>query len=187
MLGAGILEDAGGEHVTRARRLRVLLFDVDGVLTDGTTEIHADGRESMRFDIRDGLGLVAAQKAGLVTGVVSARAAAPVEHRAAHLGLRHVLLGVHDKLDAVTRVLAHEGVGFEALGYMGDDLVDLAVLRRAGLSAAPGDAVPDVRPRVHLVTTAGGGRGAVREFVEFVLRAQGAWEGILAAYGGEGA
>lgn len=169
----------------RARRLRVLLFDVDGVLTDGSTVVHGDGTESMRFDIRDGLGLVTARRAGLATGVVSARAAAAVEHRANQLGLRHVLLGVHDKLDAVSRVLAHEGVGFEALGYMGDDLVDLPVLARAGLGAAPADARPEVRSRARLVTTAPGGRGAVREFVEFVLRAQGAWDGIVAAYDGE--
>jgi 3-deoxy-D-manno-octulosonate 8-phosphate phosphatase (KDO 8-P phosphatase) len=167
---------------TRARGLRVLLFDVDGVLTDATTLVHGDGSESLRFDIRDGLGLVVAQRAGLVAGVVSSRATAATEHRAAHLGLRHVLLGVHDKLDAVSRVLAHEGVGFDALGYMGDDLVDLPVLARAGLAAAPADAVPDVRSRAHLVTVAGGGRGAVREFVEFVLRAQDSWSAVLAGY-----
>ena len=170
----------------RARALRALLLDVDGVLTDGTTLVHADGTESLRFDIRDGLGLVLAQRAGLVTGVVSARATTAVEHRAAQLGLRHVLLGVHDKLDAVSRVLAHEGVGFEALGYMGDDLVDLRVLARAGVSAAPADAMPDVRPRVALVTAARGGRGAVREFVEGVLRARGAWAPLLAEYAGDG-
>jgi 3-deoxy-D-manno-octulosonate 8-phosphate phosphatase (KDO 8-P phosphatase) len=160
----------------------VLLFDVDGVLTDGSTLVHADGSESLRFDIRDGLGLVAAQRSGLVAGVVSSRATAAAERRAAQLGLRHVLLGVHDKLDAVSRILAHEQVGFEALGYMGDDLVDLPVLARAGLAAAPADAVADVRARAHVVTAAGGGRGAVRELVEFVLRAQDAWGAVLAGY-----
>lgn len=166
----------------RAARVRVLLFDVDGVLTDGTTLVDAEGRESLGFDIRDGLGLVAAQRAGLIAGVVSSRAVAAAQHRAAALGLRHALLGVHDKLDAVTRVLAHEGVGFEALAYMGDDLVDLPVLARAGLSAAPADAVPDVRARVHLVTTAAGGRGAARELVELVLRAQDTWTAVVEGY-----
>lgn len=168
----------------RARAVRLLLLDVDGVLTDGSTTVHADGTESMRFDIRDGLGLVAARRVGLVTGVVSARSAAPVAHRAAQLGLRHVLLGVEDKLAAVTGVLAQEGLAPEALAYMGDDLVDLAVLARAGLAVAPADARPEVRAEAHLVTAAPGGRGAVRECVEFVLRAQGAWETVVAGYRG---
>jgi 3-deoxy-D-manno-octulosonate 8-phosphate phosphatase (KDO 8-P phosphatase) len=166
----------------RARRVRILLLDVDGVLTDGTTLVRGDGTETLRFDIRDGLGLVAAQTAGLIVGVISARASAPVALRAAHLGLRHVLLGVADKLDAVRGVLEHEGLPFDALAYMGDDLVDLAVLARAGLSLAPCDAMPDVRSRVHVVTEAPGGHGAVRQAVELVLKAQDRWDGVLAGY-----
>ncbi len=167
---------------TRARGLKVLLFDVDGVLTDGATLVHGDGSEALRFDIRDGLGLVAAQRAGLAAGVVSSRALPAVGHRAAQLGLRHVLLGVTDKLAAVSRVLAQEGVDFDALGYMGDDLVDLPVLARAGLAAAPADAAADVKACARLVTRASGGHGAVREFIEFVLRARGEWERTLASY-----
>lgn len=167
---------------TRARGLKVLLFDVDGVLTDGATLVHGDGSEALRFDIRDGLGLVAAQRAGLAAGVVSSRALPAAGHRAAQLGLRHVLLGVTDKLTAVSRVLAQEGVDFDALGYMGDDLVDLPVLARAGLAAAPADAAADVKACARLVTRASGGHGAVREFIEFVLRARGEWERTLASY-----
>lgn len=170
------------DQLARARRVGVLLFDVDGVLTDATTLVHADGTESMRFHIRDGLGLVAAQRAGLVVGLVSARASAPTEQRAAHLGLRHVLLGVHDKLDAVRRVLEWERVDFDALAYMGDDLVDLAVLSRAGLALAPADAVAEVRKRAHVVTAASGGHGAVREAVELILRAQEKWDAIVTGY-----
>lgn len=166
----------------RATRVRLLFVDVDGVLTDGTTVLHADGTEALRFDIRDGLGLVLAQRAGLITGIVSARATAAAERRAAQLGLRHVLLGVQDKLEAVTRVLDWEGLAFDDLAYMGDDLVDLPVLARAGLAAAPADAVAEVVASSHLLTRARGGHGAVRELVEFVLRAQGRWAALVDAF-----
>ena len=167
---------------TRAARIRAVLFDVDGVLTDGTTLVGPDGAEWMGFSIRDGLALVAAQRAGLVTGFVSSRNSAPAAQRAAHLGIRHVRLGVSDKVAEVRQIAEVEGLGLDAVAYMGDDLVDLPVLQRVGLAAAPADAAAEVRAAAHLVTSARAGHGAAREFIEAVLVAQGAWARIVDEY-----
>ena len=166
----------------RAARIRLLLFDVDGVLTDGTTAIDSAGHESMRFHIRDGLGIVAAQKAGVATGLVSARESLPAQLRAERLGIPHVRLGVRNKLDAVRALAEQERVTLQETAFMGDDLVDLAVLSEVGFAAAPADAVAEVRARSHMVCSAAGGHGAVREVVEFILTAQDKWSGIVAAY-----
>lgn len=166
----------------RAARVRLLLFDVDGVLTDGTTQVDAAGHEAMRFHIRDGLGIVAAQKAGLLIGVVSARDSAPARYRAERLGIPHVRLGVEDKLAAVRALAARERVPLEDVGFVGDDLVDLPALAAVGFAAAPADAVAEVRARAHLVCDAPGGHGAVRQVVEFVLQAQGKWRDVVAGY-----
>jgi 3-deoxy-D-manno-octulosonate 8-phosphate phosphatase (KDO 8-P phosphatase) len=168
----------------RAGRLRLLLFDVDGVLTDGVVIMHADGSESKGFHIKDGAGIVWAQRAGLTVGLLSARASGATTHRAAQLGVRVIQQGVPSKLEAFDRILRDTGAADDAVGYMGDDLLDLPVLRRAGLAAAPADAVREVRDAAHWVSAAPGGRGAVREFIEMVLRAQGRWEAVLAEYGG---
>jgi 3-deoxy-D-manno-octulosonate 8-phosphate phosphatase (KDO 8-P phosphatase) len=166
----------------RAARVRLLLFDVDGVLTDGTTSIDGAGNEAMRFHIRDGLGIVAARKSGLVTGLVSARDSMPAQLRAERLAIPHVRLGIRHKLETVRELADHEGVTLDEVGFMGDDLVDLPVLTAVGFAAAPADAVAEVRARAHLVCQASGGRGAVREAIEFILGAQGKWKDIVAGY-----
>jgi 3-deoxy-D-manno-octulosonate 8-phosphate phosphatase (KDO 8-P phosphatase) len=171
---------------SQASRLKLLLFDVDGVLTDGTVVVHADGSESKPFAIRDGIALVWAQRAGLRVGLLSARFSPTTPHRASQLGITLVAQGVSSKADAYVRLVADLGLTDDEVAYMGDDIVDLAVLARVGLSAAPADAVPEVRERVHWVSAAGGGRGAVRELVELVLRAQQRWQPILDSYLEEG-
>jgi len=168
----------------RASRVRLLLFDVDGVLTDGMVIMHTDGTESKCFHIRDGAAIVWAQRAGLTVGLLSARSSGATAHRAAQLAVRLVRQGVRSKLDAFEQILRDTGVGESDVAYMGDDLLDLPVLVRAGLSAAPADAAPEVRKAVHWVSSMGGGRGAVRDLVELVLRAQGRWDAVLAEYGG---
>ena len=168
----------------RARRVRVLVFDVDGVLTDGVIAVHADGSESKGFSIKDGAGIVWAQRAGLTVALLSARSSGATTHRAAQLGVRFVQQGVPSKREGFERILRDTGADPAAAAYMGDDLLDLPVLREAGLAAAPADAVAEVRASVHWVSTAAGGRGAVREFVEMVLRAQDRWAAVLAEYGG---
>jgi 3-deoxy-D-manno-octulosonate 8-phosphate phosphatase (KDO 8-P phosphatase) len=166
----------------KASRVRLLLFDVDGVLTDGTVVMHADGSESKGFHIRDGAAIVWAQRAGLAVGLLSARASGATTQRAAQLAVRIVSQGVADKLTAYEQILRSAGLEDDAVAYMGDDLLDLPVLARAGLSAAPADAVDEVRARVDWVSQAPGGRGAVRELIELVLRAQQRWDEIGQQY-----
>ncbi len=163
-------------------RLRMLLFDVDGVLTDGRILIHADGSESKEFNIRDGAGLVWAQRAGLAVGLLSARLADATSVRATQLGITTVVQGSSNKLAGYQQILDDAGLTDEQVGYMGDDLQDLPVLRRAGFSAAPADAVPEVRAAVQWVSASRGGFGAARECIEHVLRAQGRWHAAVAEY-----
>jgi 3-deoxy-D-manno-octulosonate 8-phosphate phosphatase (KDO 8-P phosphatase) len=170
---------------TRAARVRLLLFDVDGVLTDGTILLHADGSESKRFHIRDGTAIVWAHRAGLRTGLLSGRASLATTQRATQLGIAVVRQDVIAKEQGYDAILEELGLSDAEVAYMGDDLLDLPVLRRAGLSGAPSDAVPEVLSRVHWTSGAAGGSGAVREFVEFILRAQGRWDGLVAQYSGE--
>lgn len=167
----------------KASRVRLLLFDVDGVLTDGVVIMHADGSESKGFHIRDGAAIVWAQRAGIAVGLLSARSSGATTQRAAQLAVRIVSQGVTNKLTAYEQILRTAGLGDEAIAYMGDDLLDLPVLARAGLSAAPADAVEEVRARVDWVSQAPGGRGAVRDLVELVLRAQQRWDDVLQQYG----
>ena len=166
----------------KAARIKLILFDVDGVLTDGAVVVHADGSESKNFAIRDGIGMVWAQRAGIRVGFLSARHSATTNHRAAQLGITLVYQGVTSKLASYEQILADLKFTDEDVAYMGDDVVDLAVLRRVGLSSAPADAVAEVRSRVDLVTESAGGRGAGRELVELILRAHKAWDAVVEGY-----
>jgi 3-deoxy-D-manno-octulosonate 8-phosphate phosphatase (KDO 8-P phosphatase) len=166
----------------KASAVRLLLFDVDGVLTDGAVLMHADGSESKTFHIRDGAALVWAQRAGLSVGLLSARTSGATAQRAAQLGIRIVSQGVADKADAYDAIRRQTGLEDAAVAYMGDDLLDLPVLTRVGLSAAPADGAPEVRACVDWVSPSGGGRGAVRELIELVLRAQGRWDEVVQQY-----
>jgi 3-deoxy-D-manno-octulosonate 8-phosphate phosphatase (KDO 8-P phosphatase) len=162
-----------------ASRIRLLLFVVDGVLTTGEVVMHADGSESKGFHIRDGAAIVWAQRAGLIVGLLSARSSGATAHRAAQLAVRIVEQGVKSKLASYQQIIRDARVEDAEVAYMGDDLLDLQVLARVGLSAAPADAAAEVRERVDWVSSIGGGRGAVRELVELVLRAQQRWDDVL--------
>jgi 3-deoxy-D-manno-octulosonate 8-phosphate phosphatase (KDO 8-P phosphatase) len=168
----------------RARRIRLLLFDVDGVLTDGTVTLHADGSESKGFHIKDGAAIVWAQRAGLPVGILSARTSQATSLRASQLSIRIVHQGASSKGAAFDQILRDSGLDEQDVAYMGDDLLDLPVLERAGLAAAPSDAAADVRAVVHWVSAAPGGRGAARELIEMVLRAQDRWTSVLAEHRG---
>lgn len=154
-------------------RLRFLLFDVDGVLTDG--RLYYIGEEvAVAFDTRDGVAVRRAREAGLGIGLLSARRESPaVARRAADLGFDEVLFGRRDKAAAFADLLERRGLEASEVAYVGDDLVDLPVLRAAGLSAAPADAVQEVRDNVDLVLEARGGRGAARELVDRIVEALG--------------
>jgi 3-deoxy-D-manno-octulosonate 8-phosphate phosphatase (KDO 8-P phosphatase) len=162
--------------------IKLLLFDVDGVLTDGSIIVHGDGSESKQFNIRDGAGMVWAQKAGLLVGLLSARLADATSVRATQLGITIVVQGAANKLAGYEQILADYGLTDDQVSYMGDDLQDLPVLRRAGFSAAPADAAPEVRGAVQWVSASGGGHGAARECIEHVLRAQGLWRAAVSDY-----
>lgn len=166
----------------RAARLRLLLFDVDGVLTDGTILVHADGTESKTFSIRDGTAFVYAHRSGLMTGLLSARASASTTHRAAQLSIPIVEQSSLDKLAVYERLLAEHGLADHEVAFMGDDILDLPVLLRVGLSASPADGVPEVRQRVDFISPSAGGRGAARDLIEFVLKARGDWDAIVERY-----
>jgi 3-deoxy-D-manno-octulosonate 8-phosphate phosphatase (KDO 8-P phosphatase) len=181
-------EDGGGpaDVLQRASRIRLLLFDVDGVLTDGVIVIHADGSESKGFHIRDGAGIVFAQRAGLSVGLLSARSSPATTHRAAQLAVRIVAQGVTSKLAAYEQIVRDAGLDDADVAYMGDDLLDLPVIARVGLAGAPADAAPEVRARAHWVSHVDGGRGAARAFIELVLRAQDRWDGMTRDYFAKG-
>jgi 3-deoxy-D-manno-octulosonate 8-phosphate phosphatase (KDO 8-P phosphatase) len=163
----------------RASRIRLILFDVDGVLTDGKLLLHADGTESKQFDIKDGTAIVWAHRVGLAVGFLSARTSAATSQRAAQLGVTRVYQGVSRKIDAYNEMLLESGISDTAVAYMGDDLLDLPVLGRVGLAAAPADAAYEVKARVHWVSPAKGGEGAARQLIEIILRAQGHWDSLL--------
>lgn len=170
------------EVVEKLRQIRVILFDVDGVLTDGGVYMLGDGNEARRFDIKDGAAIVMARKAGFVVGAISARHAHAVLYRGRQLGLEPLLQSVSDKAAALEGLMQVHGWLPEHVAYMGDDVVDLPVLARVGLSACPADAVPEVRALAHIVTRNAGGRGAARALIEDILRAQGRWDAMVAAY-----
>jgi len=167
----------------KARRIKLLLFDVDGVLTDGKILLHPDGTETKRFDIKDGTGLVWAQRAGLKVGFLSARRSAATTRRAEQLGISIVHQAAASKLRAYTEILRQQALADADVAYMGDDVLDLPVVERAGLSACPSDAAREIRSRVDFVSRRRGGDGAVRDLIELVLRAQGRWKGLIESHG----
>ena len=170
---------------SKAAATRLILFDVDGVLTDGRVIVHADGSESKSFAIRDGIAVVWAQRSNVKVGLLSARHSPTTPYRAAQLGITLIHQGVSSKIEAYERILDAEHLTDENVAYMADDIVDLGVLSRVGFACAPADAVPEVRSRVDWVSRFNGGGGAARELVELILRAQGAWDAVVASYENE--
>jgi 3-deoxy-D-manno-octulosonate 8-phosphate phosphatase (KDO 8-P phosphatase) len=165
--------------IDRARRLKLVLLDVDGVLTDGIVSISSDGSESKDFFVRDGAAIVWGMRQGLELGILSGRTSEATSRRAAELGIRIVWQESPDKRRGYADILAQCGCHDHEVGYMGDDFVDLPVMTRVGLAAAPADAAIEARDAAHWISAAGGGRGAVREFLELVLRAQDKWDPIF--------
>jgi 3-deoxy-D-manno-octulosonate 8-phosphate phosphatase (KDO 8-P phosphatase) len=160
----------------RCRRLKLVLTDVDGVMTDGTVHFLPGGGEGRSFHVRDGLGIAIAHRAGLRMGILSGRSASVVADRARELAIAIVRQGVADKAAALREILAEEGLAPHEVAYIGDDVNDLAVMGTVGLSAAPADAPFEVRAAAEMVTDARGGRGCLREFLEAILRARGDWD-----------
>lgn len=167
----------------RVARIKLFLCDVDGVLTDGSIFIGGE-KEFKRFNIRDGLGLVLARRAGLKVGWVSARPSLATKLRADELKIDFLVQQGDNisKTAAIEKLLAQENLNWSDVCFVGDDIIDLGPLTRAGFSVAVGDAVPEAKAAAHYVTKNVGGRGAVREAVELILRAQGKWKQFVGKY-----
>ena len=180
----------GGDARTRARRIRLLVLDVDGVLTDGRMILAERGDELKAFHTHDGLGINLARRCGIVVALVTGEKSPIAQARGAKLGVEDVVLGARRKGDVLAELMAKHGVRPEETAFMGDDLIDVPALERAGLALAPANAVSEVRAIAHVVTRAAGGAGAVRECVELILRAQGRWRdavrGFVRDHGGAG-
>lgn len=166
----------------RLRNIRLLLLDVDGVMTDGRIIFDSNGIESKFFNVKDGHGIKMVQRAGIEVGIISGRESQVVTNRAAELGISLVYQKSLDKLTPYQAILTQTGLSDSQVAYMGDDIIDLPLLRRVGVAAAPADAVPDVLPYVHFVAKNRGGWGAVREVCDLLLKEQGRWDEITARY-----
>lgn len=178
MSGAGVA--AGARE--KAGTVRWLVFDVDGVLTDGRIILDGGDGEWKAFDVKDGHRLALAVRHGLRVIFLTGRESRVVARRAAELGVHRVFQGAHDKGAVMERLLREEGATRAEVAYLGDDIVDLPAMRLAGFAAAVGDAVPEVKAAADWVAAAPGGHGAAREFVEFVLGARGLWGEALQRY-----
>ncbi|PAV47689.1 phenylphosphate carboxylase subunit delta [Pseudomonas sp. HAR-UPW-AIA-41] len=170
------------ELLQRARAVKLAIFDVDGVLTDGRLYFLPDGSEFKTFNTLDGHGIKMLIASGVQTAIISGRKTPVVERRAQNLGIQHLFQGREDKLVVLDGLLAELGLNYEQVAYLGDDLPDLPVIRRVGLGMAVASADGFVRQHAHGVTQARGGEGAAREFCELILRAQGNLDAAQAAY-----
>lgn len=158
----------------RARHIGLLLMDCDGVLTEGFIHLLPDGTELKSFNSQDGHGLKLARRAGIRTGVITGRRSPALEQRARETGIEFLCQATSDKAQALTELLTAQGIS-QAVAFIGDDLPDVPVMQQVGLGIAVANAVPEVKQAAHYITTRTGGRGAVREAIELILKAQGKW------------
>lgn len=169
----------------RAARIKLLLMDCDGVLTDGRIWLFENGEEQKGFHTRDGLGIDLWHRAGLTSGIISGRESSAVERRARGLGMKFIWQGCEDKERVFAETLAQAGVTNAEVAYIGDDLNDIPLILRSGLGVAVADAALETRLHAHYVTELAGGYGAVREVIELILKAQDRWSELIRVYVGE--
>jgi 3-deoxy-D-manno-octulosonate 8-phosphate phosphatase (KDO 8-P phosphatase) len=166
----------------RARKTRLLIMDVDGVLTDGRIIQDGHGHELKVFDVKDGHGIVMAHRAKLRTALISGRESETITRRAEELGIELVFQKIWNKLEVYEKILVDTELTHNEVAYIGDDLIDIPLLRRVGLAVAVADAVDEVKAAAHLITQRPGGQGAVREVIELILRAQDHWDSLIERY-----
>jgi 3-deoxy-D-manno-octulosonate 8-phosphate phosphatase (KDO 8-P phosphatase) len=166
----------------RARRIKLLLMDCDGVLTDGRIELLENGDEQKTFNVRDGQGIALFHRAGLKTGIISGRTSSAVERRAQDLDISYVRQNVTDKVEALEEIMSRAGVSLDECAYIGDDLGDIPVMLRVEFAVAVADAELETKQAAHYVTERNGGHGAVREVTNLILRTQGWWEELMKQY-----
>ena len=165
-----------------ATRLKLVVLDVDGVMTDGAVTYCSDGHECKTFNIKDGLGIKMLQRAGIRVAIITGRQSTMVERRASELGIDDVIMGREDKLQALTEITERKGLSLGEVAYMGDDLPDLAAISRCGLGACPADAVAEVRQAADWIASNPGGQGAVREWADALLAARQQWHTITTPF-----
>lgn len=163
-------------------KIRLLILDVDGVLTGGEIVIDDEGRELKYFNVRDGHGIVMLHRIGVKTAIITGRSSKAVEVRARELGIEIVYQGALNKFKAYEEIKEKYGFSDEEIAYIGDDVVDIPILRRVGFAVCVRDAHPEVKKYVHYVTQAFGGKGAVREVVDMIIMAKGRWEDLMERY-----
>jgi 3-deoxy-D-manno-octulosonate 8-phosphate phosphatase (KDO 8-P phosphatase) len=168
---------------SKAKNIVLLLVDVDGVLTDGRIIIDDRGVETKHFHVRDGQGISLLLRSGIEVGIITSRSSQSVSHRAKELGIGLVRQGVRNKVTAYDEIKRRQALKDSQIAYIGDDIVDLAILRRVGLAVSVADGWSGLRPTVDYVTEAKGGHGAIRELAELLLKAQGKWVGAIARSG----
>lgn len=166
----------------KLKKIRLVIFDVDGVLTDGRIIYNDEGQETKVFDVRDGHGIKLLARAGIESAILTARESKTVEHRAANLGIELVFQGMKDKVAGLEEILKIRPFKLDEIAYVGDDIIDLPALKRAGLAVTVSDAVDEVKERADYITSRPGGRGAARELAELLLKAQSKWDEILSHY-----
>jgi 3-deoxy-D-manno-octulosonate 8-phosphate phosphatase (KDO 8-P phosphatase) len=166
----------------RAGRVKMVLMDVDGTLTDGTLAVLPDGEEIKTYNVRDGMGVLLAQLAGLKLGIITGKISKGLEKRAERLKITEIYQGIIDKKKVLDEILEKNGLTPEDVAYIGDDLGDLEVIRSVGFSAAVADAHPIVKKSAHYVCKKKGGSGAFREFIEYIIGAQKKWEVITSGF-----
>lgn len=170
------------EMVERAKKITMLLLDVDGVLTDGRIVYGNYGDEIKNFDVNDGLGIFLVKRAGLKCVILTAKGSKVVKKRAKELGIDKVYQDFHHKIEALYKIRKTFKIKDEEICFVGDDLIDIPVLKRAGLAVVPPNAMDEVKQFAHFITQKKGGRGAVREVCDFLLKSQGKWEEITKRY-----
>jgi len=166
----------------RAGKIRMILMDVDGVMTDGRIIMQAELDEAKGFDSRDGVGIRLAQKAGLMTGIITGRLSIATTRRARELQMQEFHQRVFKKIEVYKAILKARRLKHEAVCFIGDDLVDIPIMKVAGLAAAPADARPEACDAAHFVSSRAGGRGAVRDVIDFILKVQGRWKQVTEGY-----
>ena len=174
--------DSKAELLLELQQIRLLAMDVDGVLTDGSLNIGAEGELFKAFNAKDGMGISLAMRNGLEIALITGRRSEIINRRAEELGITLLYEDVKDKALQLKQIAAERGISLDEIAYMGDDLNDLPAMVQAGISFAPADAAKDVLKAVNAVASCNGGRGAVREIIELILEAQGKWENIVKAY-----
>lgn len=176
------MERDSREIMAAAQQVRLLILDVDGVLTDGSIILDNEGNEFKSFNVRDGHGIKMLIRAGVKVAIITGRHSKVVDRRARELGITEVFQRCHIKTVAYEHLLEKFGVSDREVAYVGDDIVDLSILSRAGLPVAVADAAEEAKGAAHMVTANRGGRGAVREVCDLILKAQGRWASILDEY-----